>query len=118
VSYLNREGPEGTYRALLASNPATPAPATSVAHLAATVATELSHVNSHLGHAVTDTSPEAMAFDVKHAHHHAGVAAEHHDRLLSHLSDRDPEVGAELAALKAATPGDDSFTPPEGAEEP
>lgn len=111
MSFTNRSGPEGTYAALRASNPASPAPATSLAHIAATVGSELGHVNAHLGSAVAADSPESMAFDVQHAHHHAGIASEHHSRLLGHLAERDPEVGAELDRLHQVTPGDDAFVP-------
>ena len=116
MAFLNRNGAQGTFDALLASNPASPAPAMSVAHLAATVGSELSHVQTHLDHAVTGSSPESMAFDVAHAHHHAGIAAEHHNRLLQHIAERDPEVGGELDKLRQATPGDGSFVPADDIE--
>jgi hypothetical protein len=108
VSFLNREGPEGTYRALRASNPAghVPAPMT-IAHQAATTAAALGHVGVHAEAGLAADNLDDAHVHLKHVAKHNAEAADHHDRMLGSLSEHDPAIAAELGTLAAATPGTD-----------
>lgn len=76
--------------------------AASVAHLAATVADQVGHVRRHLAAAQAATSPDSLAFNLRHAANHAESVAEHAGRLMDVLAAYDPRVGDELAALDEA----------------
>jgi hypothetical protein len=119
VSYVNRDGPAGTVAAMRASNPAGHVPAAmTIAHQAATTAAALGHVAVHADAALAAGSLDEAHTHAKHVVHHSGEAADHHGRMLDSLSEHDPGIAAELDKLKSATPGDQEFTPPEGAEQP
>jgi sorbitol-specific phosphotransferase system component IIA len=78
--------------------------AVAVAHSADSVLNALGHMIRHLEAAQHATSPEAVTFNLRHAHNHQAEAADHQARLFGDLAAHDPAIGAELDRLRDATP--------------
>jgi len=111
MAYLNKQGAEGTYNALRATNPYPPAPvadqARTVAHLASHVHGQLQHVDRHITAAQEADSPESVAFNLSHAARHTADGLDHSAHLLSAMGDYDPAVAAEIGALNHTGPATD-----------